>query len=157
MKYDRVFIKDAAEKYPEITTCLSDTKLDDTGLNLLNFRWGDFKTDAEVRICLFYVADLLNSSDRMKEWFVAQGMPTHTFRISTLNQPPFSAMTLTARSPEYVSRPCSLYAVFVAPLFDGSPWRREWKVRENASGFQIAYLIDDRIAGVTVERGSCLN
>ena len=157
MKYDHVFIKDAAEKYPKITACLSEAKPDDTGLNLLNFRWDDFNTDTEVRLCLFYVADILNSPDRMKEWFEAQGMPTYTFRMSVANKPPLTAMTLTGRSLEYDSGSCSLYNIFVSLLYEASPLRSAWKVRKSAYGFQISYLIDDRIAGVKVEPGSCFN
>ncbi len=157
MGYDHVFIKDAAKKYPDITSCLKGDKSDGVALNLLNFRWSDFETDEEVRLCVFYVADILNSSDKIVDWFNAQGMPNHIFTPSLTPQPPGTSFAVYGDFPERIPKTCSFYNTFVRPLFLYlAPWRT-WYVRENAAGLRINYMLDDRIAGIQVRRGSCLN
>jgi len=156
MKYSHVFIKDAAEEYPDITACLNGNKSGGTALNLLNFRWTDFKTDEEVRLCLFYVADILSSYDKMTEWFGAQGMPTHIFTASLTHQPPLTSMAVYGDFPEHIPSSCSFLDMIVQTFFGWVPWR-VWNVRENASGVRINYMLDDQIGGIQVIRGSCLN
>lgn len=156
MEYDHVFIKDAAEEYPDITSCLKDNKSNGVALNLLNLRWSDFKTDEEVKLCVFYVADILNSSDKIIDWFDAQGMPNHIFTSSLTSQPPLTSIAVYGDFPEYISLNCSLFRMFVVSLvFRRPPWRT-WYVRENAIGLRINYMLDGRIAGIQVRRGSCL-
>ena len=156
-KFDHVSIKDAYERFPDSTTCLALDEANNTPLNLLDLRWDEFKNDDEVRLCFFYIADILDNSERVEDWFRAQGMAIYAFTISETHEPPLTSRTIRGSFSEYVRQSCSIYSMFVAPIFIGAPWRPSWNVRRNAIGLQIAYMLDGKIAGVRVERGSCLN
>ncbi|WP_338548541.1 hypothetical protein [Roseovarius phycicola] len=157
MSFNHVFIKEAHEKFPDVTACLADVETNDTPLNLLDLRWADFNNDKEVTLCVFYIADILRTSERVEDWFRAQGMAIYAFTISDTQKPPLTSRTLRGSFLEYVPPSCSIYSMFVAPLFSDAPWRPDWDVRRNAIGVQIAYMRNGEIAGVRVERGSCLN
>lgn len=157
MSFNHVFIKDAHEKFPNVTACLADVEANDKTLNLLNLKWAEFNDDEEVRLCVFYIADILRTSERVEDWFRAQGMGIHAFTISETQNPPLTSRTLRGSFSEHDRVTCSFYSMFVAPLFNGAPWRPDWDVRRNAIGVQIAYMRNGEIAGVQVERGSCLN
>jgi hypothetical protein len=144
------------KNFPDITACLDDTDFGSATLNLLNFRWADFAKDEDVRLCFFYVADILGSAERVEGWFRAQRMATWviTSGHSEESRLPHTILHGGFRGPPL---PCTFYSTFVAPFLSGAPWRPAWDVRRDASGIRVEYFRDGRIARIEMTRGSCLN
>ncbi|MBY6152963.1 hypothetical protein KUV47_07065 [Vannielia litorea] len=155
MSFDHVFIKDAYKTVPNAEACLEKVEGSDTTLNLLDLKWASLRSDEEVRLCLFYIADILGSSERTEAWFRAQEMSVHTTTVPGTSEPPMAYKILRATFPENAPHSCSLYDIFVDPIFNPSRWI--WNIRQNASGVRVVYARDGAITDVGIERGSCLN
>ncbi|MBY6047118.1 hypothetical protein [Vannielia litorea] len=155
MSFDHVFIKDAYKTVPNAEACLAKVEGSDTTLNLLDLKWASLRSDEEVRLCLFYIADILGSSERTEAWFRAQEMHVHITTVPGNSEPPMAHTILRATFPENVPQSCSLYDMFVDPIFNPSRWI--WNIRQNASGVRVVYARDGAIRDVGIERGSCLN
>lgn len=62
----------AKRQYSNLLSCVPSTAMDGANLDISYFRWPHFRNKSEVQLCLFYVADVLQSVEKMQEWVNSQ-------------------------------------------------------------------------------------
>ena len=61
------------EKYPDIRSCIQESGFTGGGVDLNAFVWRDFVSNQDIDVCLFWIANFLQSPQEMAEWLDDQG------------------------------------------------------------------------------------
>lgn len=146
--YTKAF-KAAFAKRPNILSCLSKNQPDENSIDLSLFLWQEFSTAEEVRVCVFYVADILGKPEAMRRWFSEQGFDVDVLTDIVTTQGSNKGSRIFAYDKlRRGNKPRNFWAkrfnILSRDLF-GVP---EWRIFDNNSGVNITYSAGDIIFDV---------
>jgi len=77
-RYTEEFVQ-ARQRYPNLLSCVPSAAIDSNNLDISYFYWPLFRNRSELQLCLFYVADVLQSVEKLQEWAISQGFKTEFY------------------------------------------------------------------------------
>lgn len=76
---------EAMRKFPNLISCVTNEKLEETPLSQAAIKWIEIKSEIEAAVCLFRLFDAMRSSREIETWLVAAGFPEDQINASSSN------------------------------------------------------------------------